>query len=71
MITELNQSYIRQSVDETLAGGIEEITVTDRAPIISSSSSLQMLLCNRPAVSLGENAYDEQILYAFGSEMVT
>lgn len=50
VITELNQSYIRQSVDETLAGEIEGITVTDRVPIISSSSSLQWLLRNHPAV---------------------
>lgn len=50
LITALNQSYIRQSVDETLAGEIEGITVTDRVPIISSLSSQRRLLRNHPAV---------------------
>lgn len=39
MITELDQSYIRQTVDETVAGEIEGITVTDRIPIISPFST--------------------------------
>lgn len=36
VITELGQSYIRPSGDETVAGEMEEITVTDRFPMFPS-----------------------------------